>query len=48
MTITALHNHWLFSELCAMYMHFESAQDDPITFARKAAAAFRVVKRIDR
>ncbi|MEK5212032.1 DUF1259 domain-containing protein [Bacillus sp. FSL R5-0603] len=25
MTITALHNHWLFSEPCAMYMHFESA-----------------------
>ncbi|WP_348711212.1 DUF1259 domain-containing protein [Bacillus subtilis] len=23
MTITALHNHWLFSEPCAMYMHFE-------------------------
>ncbi|WP_420482346.1 DUF1259 domain-containing protein [Bacillus subtilis] len=48
MTITALHNHWLFSEPCAMYMHFESAQYDPITLARKAAAAFRVVKRIDR
>ncbi|WP_250622052.1 hypothetical protein [Bacillus subtilis] len=29
-------------------MHFKSAQDNPITFARKAAAAFRVVKRIDR
>ncbi|ASB93883.1 DUF1259 domain-containing protein [Bacillus subtilis] len=48
MTITALHNHWLFSEPCAMYMHFESAQDSPITFDRKAAATFRVVKRIDR
>ncbi|WP_418910569.1 DUF1259 domain-containing protein [Bacillus subtilis] len=23
MTITALHNHWLFSEPSAMYMHFE-------------------------
>ncbi|MGG5775817.1 DUF1259 domain-containing protein [Bacillus subtilis] len=45
MTITALHNHWLFSEPGAMYMHFESAQD---AFARKAAAAFRVVKRIGR
>ncbi|MDX6154978.1 hypothetical protein SIA70_02280 [Bacillus subtilis] len=26
-----------------MYMHFESAQDSPITFARKAAAAFGVL-----
>ncbi|MGQ5206798.1 DUF1259 domain-containing protein [Bacillus subtilis] len=41
--VTALHNHWLFSEPCAMYMHFESAQDSPITFARKAAAAFGVL-----
>ncbi|MEC1272035.1 hypothetical protein P9C84_05350 [Bacillus subtilis] len=24
-------------------MHFESAQDSPITFARKAAAAFGVL-----
>ncbi|MED1807955.1 hypothetical protein P4V15_04385 [Bacillus subtilis] len=31
-----------------MYMHFESAQDDPITFARKSSCRIRSIIRIDR
>lgn len=38
-TVTALHNHWLFEKPRLMYIHFESI-DDPLSFARKVADAF--------
>ncbi|MGG1574161.1 DUF1259 domain-containing protein [Fictibacillus sp. NRS-1165] len=41
--VTAVHNHWLFEEPRAMYMHFESI-DEPLSFARKVRAAFRVLR----
>lgn len=42
-TVTALHNHWLFEEPRAMYMHFQST-DNPLVFAKKVREAFRVLK----
>ena len=42
--VTALHNHWLFEEPRAMYMHFESIEP-PLEFARKIRAAFKVLKK---
>lgn len=41
-TVTALHNHWLFENPRLMYMHFESI-DRPLDFARKVSEAFRVL-----
>lgn len=40
--VTAVHNHWLFDEPRAMYMHFESIEP-PLQFARKIKGAFRVL-----
>jgi Domain of Unknown Function (DUF1259) len=42
-TVTAFHNHWLFDSPRTMYIHFQSI-DNPISFARKVAAAFRVLR----
>ncbi|MCM3712032.1 DUF1259 domain-containing protein [Sporosarcina luteola] len=41
--VTAIHNHWLFEQPRAMYMHFESVEP-PLDFARKVREAFRVLK----
>lgn len=41
--VTAVHNHWLFEEPRAMYMHFESVEP-PIEFAKKVREALRVLK----
>lgn len=41
--VTAVHNHWLFENPRAMYMHFESVEP-PLEFARKVREAFRVLK----
>ncbi|SDM84454.1 protein of unknown function [Fictibacillus solisalsi] len=41
--VTAVHNHWLFEEPRAMYMHFESIEP-PLDFARKVRSAFRVLR----
>lgn len=41
--VTAIHNHWLFDEPRAMYMHFESIEP-PLEFSRKIRAAFRVLR----
>lgn len=41
--VTAVHNHWLFEEPRAMYMHFESIEP-PLEFARKVREAFKVLK----
>lgn len=37
-TVTAIHNHWLFDNPRLMYMHWEQV-DDPFTFARNSFAA---------
>ncbi|NCT39800.1 DUF1259 domain-containing protein [Bacillus sp. EB93] len=41
--VTSIHNHWLFEEPRAMYMHFESIEP-PLEFARKIREAFKVLK----
>lgn len=39
-TVTALHNHWLFDEPRLMYVHWENV-GDPFVFARESIAAAR-------
>lgn len=39
-TVTALHNHWLFEEPRLMYMHWENG-GDPFEFARNSFEAAR-------
>ncbi|MGE7187120.1 DUF1259 domain-containing protein [Peribacillus sp. NPDC006672] len=41
--VTAVHNHWLFENPRAMYMHFESIEP-PLEFARKVREAFKVLR----
>lgn len=41
--VTAVHNHWLFENPRAMYMHFESIEP-PLQFAKKIREAFRVLE----
>jgi hypothetical protein len=41
--VTAIHNHWLFDDPRAMYMHFESVEP-PLEFAKKVREAFKVLK----
>ncbi|HMM19209.1 MAG TPA: DUF1259 domain-containing protein [Selenomonadales bacterium] len=46
-TITALHNHWLFDRPRLMYIHFESVEA-PLSFAQKVSDAFAVfAERVD-
>ncbi len=42
-TVTALHNHWLFEEPRLMFIHWESIES-PLTFATKVALAFNVLQ----
>ncbi|WP_274366250.1 DUF1259 domain-containing protein [Paenibacillus thermotolerans] len=39
-TVTALHNHWLFQNTSFKYIHWESV-GDPVVFARNTVAAAR-------
>ncbi len=41
--VSAIHNHWLFDYPRLMYIHFQSVEP-PLAFARKVAAAFRVLR----
>lgn len=43
LTVTSLHNHWLFEKPRIMFVHFESV-DNPLRFARKVAASLRGLK----
>ncbi|MGE5398441.1 MAG: DUF1259 domain-containing protein [Chitinophagales bacterium] len=43
LTITALHNHWLFEMPRIMFIHWESLEP-PLDFAKKVAEAFKVLK----
>ncbi|TWO87117.1 DUF1259 domain-containing protein [Bacillus velezensis] len=42
LTVTSLHNHWLFDKPRLMYIHFESI-DKPVNFALKVRDALRVL-----
>lgn len=41
--ISAIHNHWIFTNPNIFYVHFQSVEH-PLTFAHKVAEAFRVLK----
>jgi hypothetical protein len=42
-TISAVHNHWLFTEPNILYIHFQSVEP-PLIFARKISDALKVLK----
>lgn len=42
-SISALHNHWLFAKPHILYIHFQSVEP-PLSFAQKAAEAFNAIK----
>ncbi|MEH7111009.1 DUF1259 domain-containing protein [Neobacillus niacini] len=42
-SISALHNHWLFAEPNILYMHFQSVEP-PLIFARKISEAIKMLK----
>jgi len=41
--ISAIHNHWIFTNPNILYVHFQSVEP-PLTFAQKVAKAFSVLK----
>lgn len=41
--ITALHNHWLMETPRLFYLHYASVEE-PLSFARKVAEAYRVLR----
>ena len=41
--ISAIHNHWLFTNPTILYVHFQSVEP-PLSFAQKTAKAFRTLK----
>ncbi|AMX01037.1 DUF1259 domain-containing protein [Rummeliibacillus stabekisii] len=43
LTISAIHNHWIFTNPTILYVHFQSVEN-PLSFANKVAEAFRVLK----
>jgi hypothetical protein len=44
MTVTALHNHWLFECPRLMYIHWFSVEP-PLDFAKKVARAFKILEK---
>jgi hypothetical protein len=42
-TISAVHNHWLFTEPDILYIHFQSVEP-PLIFVRKISEALKVLK----
>ena len=42
-TISALHNHWLYTEPKILYIHFQSVEP-PLNFAHRVAEAMKVLK----
>lgn len=41
--ISAVHNHWMYTQPTILYVHFQSVEP-PLSFAQKVAEAFRVLK----
>ncbi|MEH7251423.1 DUF1259 domain-containing protein [Neobacillus niacini] len=44
MIVSAMHNHWIFTEPAILYLHIQSVEP-PIDFARKIAHSFSTLKR---
>ena len=44
-TVTAVHNHWLFDNPRTLYIHFQSPDDNPLEFARDVREVFKVLKK---
>lgn len=42
-TISSLHNHWLYTKPMILYIHFQSVEP-PLSFAHKVAEAFKLLK----
>ncbi|MFB5674110.1 DUF1259 domain-containing protein [Paenibacillus terreus] len=40
--VTAIHNHWLFQNVCFKYIHWEKV-GDPVAFARNSTSAAKKV-----
>lgn len=43
LTVSALHNHWLFTEPIIMYIHIQSIEP-PLNFAKKIAYSFSFLR----
>lgn len=43
MIISALHNHWMYTNPTILYLHFQSVEP-PVSFASKVAEALRALK----
>ena len=43
--VSAIHNHWIFTNPSILYVHVQSVEP-PLTFARKFAEAFSVLKHL--
>ena len=43
--VSAIHNHWIFTNPSILYVHVQSVEP-PLTFARKFAEAFIVLKHL--
>ena len=43
MIVSALHNHWIFTEPAILYLHIQSVEP-PIDFARKITHSFSVLR----
>ncbi|TQR10930.1 DUF1259 domain-containing protein [Psychrobacillus soli] len=41
--VSAIHNHWIFTNPTILYVHFQSVEP-PLTFARKFADSFSVLR----
>lgn len=41
--VSAIHNHWIFTNPTILYVHFQSVES-PLAFARKFAEAFSVLR----
>lgn len=41
--VSAIHNHWIFTEPNILYVHFQSVEQ-PLNFARKVSQAFWMIK----
>lgn len=42
--VSAIHNHWIFTNPTILYVHFQSVES-PLTFAKKFAEAYRLLEK---
>lgn len=43
LTVSAIHNHWIFTEPTLLYVHIQSVEP-PLSFAKKFSRAFSVLR----